>query len=161
MCFRLFLCDKNVVIWRVFGTCCHFTNFLQVKNASLFPFFIVFHFFCCRMWFPGCLCGKFMAHLPDPKPETTEANWLTRLAVFTWMSTQIILWSMWKNRHVFFANSHPVANISLLLACAKQAWKFTGKYFMFTYNIECIFLSERRHYDSFPDFTPSSDDILV
>jgi hypothetical protein len=32
---------------------------------------------------------------------------------------------MWKNRHVFFANSHPVANISLLLACAKQAWKST------------------------------------
>ena len=25
------------------------------------------------------------------------------------------------------------------------------------YIIECIFLSQGRHYDSFPDFTPSSD----
>ena len=31
---------------------------------------------------------------------------------------------------------------------------FDAKYFSV---IECIFLSQGRHYDSFPDFTPSSD----
>ena len=132
-----------------------------LSNFQNIHFFITYNVIFCHSWiFLWRLCSLHSHSVP------VRHKWAKKLSELCGFSFLDCLTNALKRR---ILNSNDRFRICLLNSTGNSGqvwWKWAGLAVLFIkqiqnrlleFQIECIFLSQGRHYNSFPDFTPSSD----